>query len=389
MSETSFDLAPPATWQRFEELCADTFEAVFRDNGLVRYGRSGQSQFGVDILGTDGAISLVGIQCKRKGRWPVKALTIAEVDAEVAKALKFRPALDAYYIVTTAIADTALTDHALALTKAHRAKGLFPVHVIGWQEVCRRVALHPAVGRKHFGIYGGEAPSPLIGTLVTQNGRLVVDDTELALLVRELRHAWRSSPDGRLVVRQQESETLMAAIKAIPLADVAIERRLQRVELQDRLETLEAGERDAETALRLLLTDPALEGYAASLNHDHAAAMVRSIVERRLDRDRAKPGSGDYKLKLLSPLDDDEDVSSFLFPAQAAEIRALIDKRQARFGRAATGSLVELPSGVMSTVAIPLVLDRLVQLMAAGETLEGLGARGMLRIGSWRVHRAY
>ena len=42
--------APPKTWEQFEELCADTFAALWSDHGLVRHGRSGQRQQGVDII---------------------------------------------------------------------------------------------------------------------------------------------------------------------------------------------------------------------------------------------------------------------------------------------------------------------------------------------------
>lgn len=364
------------------------FEAVFRDPALVRYGRSGQSQSGIDILATDGAFWPVGIQCKQKGRWPAKVLTKAEVDEEVAKARMFTPALSAYYIVTTASADKALTDHAVALTSGHRAQGLFPVHIFGWREICRRVTLHPAVARKHFGIYGGAAPSPLLATFVTRAGRLMVDDAELGLAVRELRHAWRAAPGGRLVVRQQESDALMARIQAITLANATTEQRLERVELQDRLETLEDGENHVAAALRLLLTDPELEHYPGSLHREHAAAMVRSIVERRLDRSPARAG-GDYKIRLVSPLDPDEDVSSFLLPEHATEIRKVIAQRRARYGHDLTSTLAELPSGVMSNVAVPLVLDRLVQRLDEGATIDALRQRGLLKIGSWKVQRPY
>jgi hypothetical protein len=41
---------PPKTWQQFEELCADTFAADWSDPALVRHGRAGQRQHGVDIV---------------------------------------------------------------------------------------------------------------------------------------------------------------------------------------------------------------------------------------------------------------------------------------------------------------------------------------------------
>lgn len=44
-------LRPPPSWDKFEEICADLFSRIWKDDQLVRYGRAGQRQHGVD---TDG-----------------------------------------------------------------------------------------------------------------------------------------------------------------------------------------------------------------------------------------------------------------------------------------------------------------------------------------------
>src|SRR6266404_5856425 len=97
-----FDQAPPRSWDQFEELCADTFQEEWQDSTLVRHGRAGQPQHGVDIVGRDGAIWPVGIQCKRKSVWPVSEVTTDELDEEVKKAKKFKPALKVFYLISTA-----------------------------------------------------------------------------------------------------------------------------------------------------------------------------------------------------------------------------------------------------------------------------------------------
>jgi hypothetical protein len=50
------EYAPPRSWEQFEELCADIFQSIFNDPTLVRNGRSGQRQNGVDIVCRDGAV---------------------------------------------------------------------------------------------------------------------------------------------------------------------------------------------------------------------------------------------------------------------------------------------------------------------------------------------
>jgi hypothetical protein len=94
-------LHPPASWDKFEEICADLFSRIWNDPELVRYERSGQRQKGVDIYGKqNGADS--GVQCKGKRIWPPTKLTIAEINAEIEEAKKFRPTLKTYIIATTA-----------------------------------------------------------------------------------------------------------------------------------------------------------------------------------------------------------------------------------------------------------------------------------------------
>jgi hypothetical protein len=103
-----FEQAPPRSWDQFEELCADTFQEEWQDSTLVRHGRTGQTQHGVDIVGRDGANWPVGIQCKRKSMWPVSEVTTRDLDDEVEKAKNFKPALRAFYLVSTAPDDQPL-----------------------------------------------------------------------------------------------------------------------------------------------------------------------------------------------------------------------------------------------------------------------------------------
>ena len=44
------DQAPLKIWQQLDELCADSFAVEYPDPALVRHGRTGQVQHGVDIL---------------------------------------------------------------------------------------------------------------------------------------------------------------------------------------------------------------------------------------------------------------------------------------------------------------------------------------------------
>jgi len=145
-------LRPPPSWDKFEEICADLFSRIWNDSQLVRYGRQGQRQHGVDIYGKEnGADS--GVQCKGKRNWPPTKLTTAEIDAEVEEAKKFDPSLRTYVIATTAENNVHVTDHVNAISAKHAKQGLFRVTVFGWSEVVRRLNDYPDLLKKHFSSY--------------------------------------------------------------------------------------------------------------------------------------------------------------------------------------------------------------------------------------------
>lgn len=148
-----FEQAPPRSWDQFEELCADTFQEEWQDATLVRHGRAGQAQHGVDIVGRDGATWPVGIQCKKKALWPPLEVTTRDLDDEIEKAKNFVPALKVFYLVSTALDDQKIQEHARLITERHQKEGLFAVAVIGWGELVRRATRHKLVAAKHFGSY--------------------------------------------------------------------------------------------------------------------------------------------------------------------------------------------------------------------------------------------
>ena len=62
----SSELPVPKSWDEFEDICADLFGRIWNDHNIVRYGRMGQRQNGVDIRGHLPAGGIAGVQCKKK-----------------------------------------------------------------------------------------------------------------------------------------------------------------------------------------------------------------------------------------------------------------------------------------------------------------------------------
>ena len=135
----------PTDEQAFERCNVILWRCVLKDPTAQAYGRRGQRQYGVDILGCrDGRPEKpVGIQCKLKGGG--KLLSEKEVRDEVEKAMGFNPPLSEYIIVTTAPNDTSLQSLALELSKAksEQLKRKLKITIYGWESLQQEIRGYP------------------------------------------------------------------------------------------------------------------------------------------------------------------------------------------------------------------------------------------------------
>jgi hypothetical protein len=140
-------LPQPTDWNEFEDMCADLFSREWGDANAFRYGRQGQRQNGVDIYG---AVKTAAVQCKGRRHWPLRELKTSDIDAAVTEAKAFQHPISEFTIATTAPVGTEQQDHALAITRDHRAKGLFIVNLVGWDDFIRRFTQHGNLVEKYY-----------------------------------------------------------------------------------------------------------------------------------------------------------------------------------------------------------------------------------------------
>lgn len=140
-------IAPPKEWGTFEDLCHALFKRVWRDPLAQKNGRRGQAQHGVDVFGSESSDrrSYRGVQCKGKESNYGSEAELPEVLEEIAKAEKFSPPLEKWIFATTAPTDAKLQKHARELSVERRARGMFSVDVLGWEEIQALLADAPDV----------------------------------------------------------------------------------------------------------------------------------------------------------------------------------------------------------------------------------------------------
>lgn len=133
----------PRSWEEFEDIVADVFRIRWDDPNIKRFGRSGQQQHGVDIVGNPRYLdrALAGIQCKR-----VKSLDIGTVLNEADKARLFAPPIGAFTVATTIARDAPLQSAVWGAASSYP----FQLDIVFWDDICADIAGHQNLLQKHF-----------------------------------------------------------------------------------------------------------------------------------------------------------------------------------------------------------------------------------------------
>ena len=145
-SPPTTDLPRPRSWDEFEDICADVLKRMWDDPYIVRNGRSGQRQHGVDCygfpkhLGGASAKKFAGAQCKETDE-----LTIEVVQKEVEKAREFKPGLTEYLVMTTAPRDSKLQENVRT-----QSWPFDRVHLMFWDDISLELSGHDDLLQKHF-----------------------------------------------------------------------------------------------------------------------------------------------------------------------------------------------------------------------------------------------
>ncbi len=137
-----FEIQPPKNEADFERMCAQVYGVVFNDRMPKMNGRRGQAQGGVDVFVKQPGVGRVGIQCKKYTMKPVKW---EDVEDEVGKADKHKTPIKKLILATTAPNDAPLLKKVQDLSDGREAKGLFPVEVEFWEDICNHIDRFPVL----------------------------------------------------------------------------------------------------------------------------------------------------------------------------------------------------------------------------------------------------
>ncbi|MES2354962.1 MAG: tetratricopeptide repeat protein [Pseudomonadota bacterium] len=187
----AFEIQKPKDWQAFQRQCVVLFCAVLGDPYAQEYGRGGQAQKGIDILGRrDGATDCyVGIQC----RLVTKPLKKGKILDDCRAALTIKANLKEIVFATTAPDDTVATDAATEIERILREEGYdLKVILYGWGGLQTLIGMHESA-------YAAFVPSAVATTNSRSPTRQFSSDNELAAqiaaqVVQQLQQSGLSPP---------------------------------------------------------------------------------------------------------------------------------------------------------------------------------------------------
>ncbi len=161
LARLALEIPKPKNWQDFQRACVELYRAELNDPHPREYGRQGQDQKGIDILGrrSGRGSHYVGIQC-RLVKTPLKRKKIEE---DCRAALAIEAGLKEIVFATTAPDDTTATDAAISVEKQLASEGHdITVALYGWDALQQVIARWPeAAAFFHPGLYAPTADQPV------------------------------------------------------------------------------------------------------------------------------------------------------------------------------------------------------------------------------------
>lgn len=180
----AIEIPKPKDWQAFQRNCVLLYRAELKDPNAQEYGRGGQKQRGIDVLGRrDGREDhFVGVQCRLIG----KPLKERKIRADAREALTIKAGLRELIFATTAPDDAGATDAAVKVTRELRAEGHdITVVVYGWGQLQTLIALHEvAYNAFHPSAVAKSAPQNTAGAVQSDLAAMIA-----AQVVEQMRSA--------------------------------------------------------------------------------------------------------------------------------------------------------------------------------------------------------
>lgn len=190
MQQIYHDVPIPHSPGAFEQLCANVYGVRFGDRLPSVNGRSGQKQYGLDVLITRSDATRIGIQCKR---YILADLSTDSLIDDIKKADHGEWKINALVFATTGLRDAKLVRWAAQLTDQRLREGKCAIHIEFWQDICNHIFAHSELQHQ----YVPHAPGGLLyevrqAQIASSERAMRIEENIASLLKKQSEYA---SPD--------------------------------------------------------------------------------------------------------------------------------------------------------------------------------------------------
>ena len=142
----SSKLPPPRDWNEFEDIVCDAAKNKWKNPNITRYGRTGQRQNGIDIVGQPSYLNnrFAGIQCKNT------EVDLISINKAITEAESFDPPIDEFIIALTSKRDTSLQSTVMRLSQERKENGKFSVFIWFWEDIELELSSNSELMEKHY-----------------------------------------------------------------------------------------------------------------------------------------------------------------------------------------------------------------------------------------------
>jgi len=169
-----YDIPTLKSWEQFQKMVCELFREIWQDPHAQEYGRVGQKQGGIDIIGQrNGSLKYEAVQATIE-----KPLTENKIkrDYESSKKLDFD--LNTFIIASSNRRDVTLQNYAIKISN----NGPYPCKIWFWEDLVEKIADYSHIQKKYF-------PQFFIKSVGNSSGRLVEindDTTRWVLFIAKL-----------------------------------------------------------------------------------------------------------------------------------------------------------------------------------------------------------
>ena len=255
------------------------------------------------------------------------------------------------------------------------------------------------MAKKHFPIAGSNGEfSPLLATWYTDAGHLELTGHEWHLAVSEVGEDFHEWPTGRVIIRQRETDAMVAKLHKMGRQSASSETRAAKLALRRELRHMLNREKRVQETIRNLFTNERLKFYMLDLDEKGVDArdILQAVIEDVMDR--SLTNSGPQKIRLFPPTPHllvgprssnsmaDADISVDMSSAEYAEIlEKERDFPKKHYGNQIAQVVSELPHAVRTRHAIPAIIRRIERILHEDQkTFAQMELAGYLDLDLWK-----